>query len=314
MTRMSDSRYAPPETVLEETLEPHRRRWWIAALMSALCPGYGFLYLGKRRLAIGISAGWLLFWLLAMAVFSLLPDATIQFYFGIMAAQTVLWLLQIAYAVVSATRLRDYSLSYDNHLPTYVVYPFAYLAASIAVSVICSATLVEELRATDDFMAPAISKGDVVFVRRLGAGKLRYGDVIAYRRYYSAASDGHGIIFGRIVGFENDVIEAKDGEWQRNRKNIPTTYLETRTLGRSAVPVAIFKREDAGRSYLVLRDPENPALNETFGPTVVRDDHIYVANDRLEITDDSREYGAVRTKHVVGMVVPPRPAVPSSLE
>ena len=91
-----------------------------------------------------------------------------------------------------------------------------------------------------------------------------YGDVVAF----SHPSDPSKDVVKRVIGLPGDVIEFKRGQLIRNGERVDE-------------PTAIVD----GRS---------------FGPTLVRDDFLYVVGDNRTVSNDSRNWGLLHKEYIIG--------------
>ncbi|MEO1171897.1 MAG: signal peptidase I, partial [Myxococcota bacterium] len=142
---------------------------------------------------------------------------------------------------------------------------------------------------------------------------LRHGDIVQYADYLDAASGHYNLAFSRVLALEGETIEAKQGVWRRNGRVIETTNLGELMIpggARSHNPLrgVRFERTEGGRSYSVMRDADWPEFKpaDSFGPVKVPPGHVYLIGDHLDRAYDSRAFGSIRAKHIVGRVVPMR--------
>lgn len=92
-----------------------------------------------------------------------------------------------------------------------------------------------------------------------------YGDVVVIR----IPSQGNELLIKRVIGLPGDVIEIHDGQVFVNGQPLNEPYLPNRTAG-------------------------------SYGPTTVPPLNIFVLGDNRNFSNDSRSFGTVPLKSVVG--------------
>jgi len=128
-------------------------------------------------------------------------------------------------------------------------------------------------------MDPTLRMGDVVFARRWTS--VSRGDLVAFQY----PLEPKVIFMKRIVGMPGDVIEIRDKQLALNGKFIEEPYVQ----------------HDDPRVY-----PRLPALPEPyrsrdqFGPVRVPADQYFVLGDNRDKSSDSRYWGSVPKKLIVG--------------
>jgi signal peptidase I len=92
-----------------------------------------------------------------------------------------------------------------------------------------------------------------------------YGDVVVIR----IPTQGNELLIKRVIGLPGDVIEIHDGQVFVNGQSLNEPYLPNRTAG-------------------------------SYGPTTVPPLNIFVLGDNRNFSNDSRSFGTVPLKSVVG--------------
>ncbi len=150
-------------------------------------------------------------------------------------------------------------------------------------------------------MAPAIARGDQIFVRK-SRGPFQRGEVIVFRYPLDPAVD----YVKRIVGVGGDVVAGKAGQLVVNGQPIARRRLDEpcddddRQPGASAPAgkCALWEESFEGRSWRVALDDEMPP--QDFGPVTVPPGSYFVVGDNRNASSDSRVWGPVDAGLVKG--------------
>ncbi|MGY2874416.1 signal peptidase I [Marmoricola sp. URHA0025 HA25] len=128
----------------------------------------------------------------------------------------------------------------------------------------------EPMRVSSDSMAPTYRTGTEVLVTKAISGRVTVhrGDVVVLRAPVSGA-----LVVKRVAGTGGDVLAVMDGVLVVNGEPVVEPYVE-------------HARVDG--TY--------------FGPVVVPADAVFVLGDNRADSIDSRDYGSVSSRRVVGMV------------
>lgn len=262
--------------------EPGPRHPSHAFLLSLLCPGLGFAYLGRFGSAVtfalasvGLWAGFVLAW----SLLGFHPRTPLLGFCG----GWVLWVLMGAFdAAKDARRVGgDYVLQDGNHPLVYVsiaVFAFALPLAGVhhwATTQVWTRGVVD-----DDAMYPTLIAGESVWIdRRAYVSSLpNRGEVVAYRVMPESS-----VQFGRVVGIPGDTVSVAGASAYVNDTPLPQRYVDAAT--RAAVQslrgareaTSILVEEHAGRHYLIStssQSPEGEPREWTVG------DELFVMHDR----------------------------------
>ena len=127
---------------------------------------------------------------------------------------------------------------------------------------------------TSDEMAPTLNKNDRLIVNKIKVlfNLLDDGDIIMYRQ-------NHQLHFSRIIGKAGESIEVRDGKLYRDDRQVNKNYAKNRDI-----------------NNLALRD-----LNNSNGDIIPPNSYV-VLNDNGDKKSDSRTYGLIKDKDIVGDV------------
>ena len=161
-------------------------------------------------------------------------------------------------------------------------------------------------------MKPTILEGDRVFVNKLAYdlkvpfttrhiaewSNPRRGEIVVF---YSP-HDGKRLI-KRVIGLPGDTIELRNDALIINGQPVqyqPIAQELLRDVSAEDLARSVFASELLpNRSHLVAAIPAVPAMRN-FGPVRVTDGHYFMMGDNRDDSFDSRYYGQVERKQIVG--------------
>ena len=191
-------------------ISPGMRAWkprrWLAALLSLFSPGAGHLYSGDLR-------GAALFWV-AVCV----AGGVVEVSYALSGYSTKLYLALtiLIGATLTVLAARSAWLAARRHASErsprrYQRLWFVLIAAILMAEVpsaVARAFVMQSLHIPTDGMAPALVKGDFLFVTKLGPrARPERGAIVAFR---PPGHDGVEVV-KRVVAMEGDQVEVRDG-------------------------------------------------------------------------------------------------------
>ena len=254
------------------TLAAAPRRPWLAALLSAVLPGFGQFYVGDANRALGIFLAFALLGIPAVVVASLFVPVRLT---AVLVAVATLATLGVwLFAVVDAWRLAGRR---DPFVPapwqTRTVYASVFLLTTLVVlpAVIAHVRqhLLQAFHIPSDSMSPTLVRGDYVFADMryncpLCPAAVERGDVAIFV-YPDDRTQYH---VKRIVALPGDTVAIE--------------------AGRLLVDGAPSPQVPAG-------DPSIDMAERTVAPG-----HVFVLGDNLGASRDSRHFDDVPLSDVVG--------------
>ncbi len=150
----------------------------------------------------------------------------------------------------------------------------AIIAVALSVALLVRATVVQAFWIPSTSMTPTLMVGDRLLVDKVSfqVREIHRGEIIVFERPATLKEDFKDLI-KRVVGLPGDIVEGHDGGVFVNGKRLPEPYLP------------------AG---LTTKD---------FPPQQVPIDNYFVMGDNREVSWDSRYWGTVERKLVVGKAI-----------
>lgn len=305
---------APEVTPLEDQRRPRRRRVWLAALLAAVCPGLGHLYVGSARVALGFAfAGFstLLAFLLAGA-FN--PDLLVPLAFAGLALYLGLWTLQLTWATVLAWKAGPgLRLAWFNRAWLYLGFFLATTLVADLVGWRFRHNVLEPYRIPTESMAPALLPGDNFFVVKLGpSAAWRRGDVVVHPIPGApppADVFDAQVRVGRVVATEGETIAIAERQVIVNGIPLalnpcPEARLTYQLPGSKGPVTASCSLETASGHppYAVLHELTDE-YDEPYGPVTLGPGQVFVMGDNRDRSRDSRAQGPVDGREIVGHAV-----------
>ena len=170
--------------------------------------------------------------------------------------------------------------------------------------------VVEPFRIPSGSMLPSLQVGDFILVNKFGYGlrlpilhnKLidmsspKRGDVMVFRFPHDESIN----FIKRVVGLPGDRIEYKDKQLFINAESVvlePTGTYPFREAGRRHIVANRFLEKLGESEHNVLTDPQKRTASMSF---VVPEGHYFVMGDNRDYSNDSRFWGFVPDKNVIG--------------
>ena len=161
-------------------------------------------------------------------------------------------------------------------------------------------------------MKPTILEGDRVFVNKL-AYDLKVPFTTWHLAEWANPNRGEVVVFfsphdgarlvKRVVGLPGDTVELRNEELLINGNAMSYAPLSTEFSGQlsaSEQAHSLFATEGLpGHSHAVMAIPSLPA-KRSFGPVVVPEGHYFMMGDNRDNSFDSRYFGTVARKQIVG--------------
>lgn len=148
-------------------------------------------------------------------------------------------------------------------------------------------------------MAPTFVPGDIITYEKVDLGSLKPGEVIVY----SFPKEPSIVFIGRVIGMPNDQVRSSGSLVLINDKPIEKNSLQK--LPPTTIPDNNLQIEESrellGETIYKVYDLIGADGIES-NPTRVPNDHLFVMGDNRSLANDSRTWGFLPMKNVIGRV------------
>lgn len=286
----------------------HKRRPWLALVLSLIMPGVGHVYSG--RLPKG-----LVFLFLYFIPIILLQAARAFEFFGpgivgiaaLLTAAPIVHLVAIvdSYCVARHTRA-DYAMKDYNRWYVYFILVLIYTASSLDAALSLRANYFEAFRVPAASCYPTIVPGD-----RFLANKIAYshsdperGDLVVFTNPENRRMN----YIKRVVAVAGDTVEVKDGQLYVNDRKTQRQLLDQSMLDNIRIRVNdeplqgdVYYETNGDAQYkILLTSPPHDKASSDFAKMTVPQHHCFVLGDNRNQSLDSRHFGPVPLATVKG--------------
>lgn len=165
----------------------------------------------------------------------------------------------------------------DDTIKTPLFIAAACVLAGLVAGVALVRLVITPYAVSDDSMRPGLAAGDRIYVLKWGA--VRWGD----RVLFASPIEPDRVLLKRVIGVEGDTIEVSGKAIYRNGAKLSAPW-NTVSTDRRIFPMSFTGRDNS--------------------PTVrIGRGELYVVGDNLDRSMDSRTFGPVRMKSVIGTVL-----------
>jgi signal peptidase I len=303
---------------MESTAIYRKPKKWTAAVLGLLVQPVGMLYVARP--------GWAAAYLALAAIIALGNMSVLRG--GELAGDAILLLVAVICAIHAYRLARDYRAVkrpwYSRWYGLVVV-----VAAFVALAFGARAFLFEPFRFPSESMAPSIEPRAHLIVKKWGYGNYgTYGIHVARTGMSSGMQRGDIVVFEypedaslsyvrRVVGLPGDRISYYNKRLKINDEEIRVRKIGDYVRKDRATPSLQYLERLGDREYAILIEPEAPAvvpparafpLNEQCAQTAeglscrVPDGHYFVLGDNRDNSSDSRAWGFVPARNIIGKV------------
>lgn len=294
-------------TEIEYQGETKTRKLWLAALLTALAPGLGYVYIGELVRGITINILFIVAIEIFIIAFSLLhffPLVPLLVFGAAWATFVVLFVLDIRARLDRSSN--DYVLKTYNHWITYTItFVLTFLAPVFVTTHLVSTHLIAFHDVTDSAMFPSLRTGDTVLVDQSafrGRSPDR-GELVALE------SDRGHMLTLRVVAKEGDVVRVEGETIFVNEEPLTHANLdpEPAELGEFSNMLAMVE-DNGGSRYVISVAPRAFSAIEIPPTEIPEDQYFVLADNRSQVPvgktrraiRDSRNFGPVSTTRLVG--------------
>ncbi len=283
-----------------------RRVTWIALALSLLSAGVGHVYCGRVAKGLPLYFAWLLVPICGIIAAISRPSAM---GFVLLVLPSLAVFVVYLYAAVNAWRLArqigsDYTLRDYNRGAVYWLLIVVHMVLSIGLIDGVRGFVYEAFVTPANNMSPTILAGDRILARKLLPRDHfpERGDLIVYR---NPTPTGGTRFIGRVVALAGDEVEISGERLIINGKELQTDRVpdESLKLFGEKVRGRVAYEENSGRRYLVTYgDSADDRLAQEDFETTIPERHVFVLGDNRDRSRDSRHFGSIHSRDIVGCV------------
>jgi signal peptidase I len=142
--------------------------------------------------------------------------------------------------------------------------------ALIAALVIVRVFVAEPFRIPSESMVPTLKPGDQALVSKLSGHEPKRGQLVAFH----SPRNGGEVLLKRVVAVGGDTVGLEDGVLVVDGRHVREPFVDHKAID-----------------------------SVYFGPVKVRSGTVFVMGDNRANSEDSRDFGAVRTSSIIGRAV-----------
>ena len=286
----------------------HKRRPWLALVLSLIMPGMGHIYSG--RFLKGLVFLFLCFtpitFLQAGRMLELLELGMIGIT-ALLTAAPIIHLVAIvdSYYVAKHTK-PDYDLKDYNRWYVYIILVLINTASSLDTTLSLRANYVEAFRVPSASNYPTIIPNDRFLTNKLAykSRDPKRGDLIVFINPENRRIN----YIKRVVAIAGDTVEVKDGQLHVNNKKLQQQMLPQSTLNNIRIKVEgkllegdVFNETNGDAKYKIfLVKPPHDKTSGDFAKITVPEHHCFVLGDNRNLSRDSRHFGPIPLATIKG--------------
>lgn len=264
----------------------------LAGFLSFLVPGLGHLYIGQNNKSVKLLIVSFLFILIHSSDFTYSSSVYAYLLVNIL---DFIYTIIVIYLCVKELKLSLYvKLRKINKWYFYLLIYSFFIAIN---SIIKPSYIIYDINGSG--MNPVLKKGDR-FISKL-TKKVNYGDIVVFEY----PDDESLVYIQRIIAMPGDKIEIKDKRVILNGKELTLNKLNTDMkdnldelyLSRD---ISIYEEHNNKRSYSIALDKAKFS-SDNYHEISIPKDHYFVLGDNRNHSADSRYWGLVPKKNIIGV-------------
>lgn len=202
------------------------------------------------------------------------------------------------------------------------------LGLALIIVFMIRSSVIEAFKIPSGSMIPTLLIGDHIFVNKFAYGfKIPFSDLVTDHPVYVVKRDppkrGDIIVFmypkdesfyyiKRVIGVPGDTVELRNKILYINQKMVPRDLVSAEKAEKlfkslddpkyTAANLDLYTEHLDHVDHSILLDKTN-FMGETYGPTKVPADSLFVMGDNRDFSNDSRFWGFVPMKNVKGKAI-----------
>lgn len=276
------------------------RKPWVAAALSTLCCGLGQVYCGRLSRGLAMYAVSMLFGPAVLLIMLGNSAFWLIVFLATVAAVTLVYVASIVDAQRLAVRMAGQpSEARRGHRPV-LLWGMALtsIPCTLGFGFSLRSNVVEAFRIPTSSMEPTLMKGDRFLAnkRNIDSREMERGDVVVFRM----PTNPEQRWVKRIVGLPGDTVEMRSGEVFINGKALKRELVKSAAESATDQEPRAFYENNGERRYQVLIGGLDE--NADLPRQIVPDDSYFVLGDHRGLSHDSRKFGTISRREMVGVV------------
>jgi len=285
----------------------HKRRIWLAVLLSLIMPGLGQIYCGRLKRGLVLNFLNILPLPIIIGLFSLSDSPSLmQIAIILILAGVMVLLVAIFDSAFLATRSTGYQLKDYNSPLVYALLVIIVTGGSTGSGLYLRNQRLEAYRVPADSCYPTIVPNDRILVNKHAYNRTdpKRGDLVVH----TCPFDRHSNYIKRIVAVAGDSVEMKDNQLYINGRELPRRKFPESTLDNIRITVEgqqlegeVFEETNSNAKYnIFLAESPHDKTTGDFEKITVPEHHCFVLGDNRNNSRDSRYFGPVPLATIKG--------------
>lgn len=286
----------------------HKRRIWLALLLSLIMPGLGQIYCGRMKRGLFLNFMILLPLPMILVLFSLSDSpALMHIAIILILASSMVILVTIFDSIFLSIRTAaDYQLKDYNHPAVYMLLILIVTGGNIYSRLYLRNQRLEAYRIPAASCYPTIVPNDRILVNKnaYDSKDPARGDLIVHTN----PNNRHENYIKRIVAIAGDTVEMKNNRLYINgrelsKRKLPESALDNIRIIVKGQPLEgeVFEETNGNAKYnIFLMDLAHDNTIGDFEKITVPEHHCFVLGDNRNNSIDSRHFGPIPLATIIG--------------
>lgn len=186
---------------------------------------------------------------------------------------------------------------------------------AVLLALFVRAFIVQPFKIPSSSMEPALLVGDYIIVKKFSygtripftdrtifkGGKIKKGDIVVFKKPQSPGKTKKAYFIKRVIAVGNDVVRIEGRNIYVNRSKIPQSYVGSY----AAAPMEEYIQKLGEKDVTVIYEKGRYSTykGNIRYPFTVPAGHVFLMGDNRDNSRDSRSWGTVAEKDIVGKAV-----------